>query len=97
MGGVSVGTWLASLTGAGVGVAVTVVIVVGIRRQWTREKLVEALLFPVTIAVVLTAISVVLINRDLGPSRLRWFAPAGPIYVLVILLWERGRLRRRTR
>ncbi len=96
MAQVPVGTWIASLTGAGVGIAVGVILIVAIHYNWVRRKLIDAVIWPVAISTILVAISVLLVNWALGHSWLRYFSVVGGIGVLAILLWERHQLPRRT-
>ncbi len=92
---IPVGTWMASLTGAGAGIAVTIIHLAALHYGWTRERLLRALLLLVSVTIVLVTISVALVNRDLGPSWLRLLAPAGPTWVLIVLLWEWRKLLRK--
>ncbi len=91
-----VGISLGALTGGGAGIAVSILLALSARRGWTRDKLLAAFTYLTAVVLALAVITSVLISRDLGFRWINWIAPASSVVLLVVLITERSRLRKRT-
>lgn len=88
-----VGLQLVGLTLAVAVTGVTVLWIVALDEGWERRKLLKAFIYLTAVVLVLTVVTVIVVDRELGFSWLRWLSPVGLICTLVMLILQYRGLR----